>query len=1261
MRKRMFAVVVYTVILSMLCTFVPVVTFATAAYPEITAVQNDEGTFISMNGDIICELEENRFLRFRATNLDDNWVGCERKGADLCIGFADAGVTGIVVESADFTNNSAEGWFEIAVSGYKDGLDCNVTYSVKGIWMPELSKFKYTYTTAMDADLEKWYENSVSAKSYYNSNPNSTAPIEITDYHVEHIAYTDINQSPSYSDEPLRYEWFLSAQDGTTWEKFPKVHVPYPTRSGNYITIRKNGERCYEGAKFGFTDSKKGGWMSTITDTTAGINFELCWYFFDVHMIMYNAVPKRGSAERFNISFAMDFEPISAAEGNELVEGAEERNWRELDEYALPLFSRNNKFDVLISDDSIASEITAEYYPWWASSYDCYPDNTVGYDDNYSVTIKRTGVQTMPAAWNTYTWGEPFEKTDIRNHKYRLSAMIKTENCTGDVRLVYGVQKNNADLFYGTNTHLADGTPREDIIAWQYSDALTGTNDWTPVSMEFTVNNNVNSIILEQNGSGQCWFDNVVIEDLGEVTADNYYIYDDFEKNKVGDWAINANGTIAAKNGALVIGINDDATNVAKATKPVTAHGGRWIAEMDATINTKRGTILAMENVFNLEVSGSTFQAKTGDSTYARVDTNFETSYVTGTPVSFKFVMDFDTKALELWYNGSKVDLGNGNYIRSGSVEALKAFIIQINKGYTGDITIDRFMLYPDTDTGAVNVSREALKLDESQVYKADISLPASGINGAAITWVSSDDTAITDSGKVLRGDAMKYATLTATISKNKATLTKSFSLRVAPYKGLTFTADSLSTGASDTEARVTVANDSAEEYEAPVLFIACFKDDMLIGANYTDVELSEEAQVYTLSASHSGTADRVEIFFWEKDSLCPIAEQLIYEFSAETVLEISNYVQVGEAVSFDVYEQQSGIKTPVDEYTLSCDGMTVDYDAKTVSFASGGIKNVAVTTSKGVANATVIVNDIADKVAVKGSAQFDADFTASDALNTFYTAGAGKYFVTEANGTKVLSTKTTSDYCDTLLFGPALADYMVEMDYVTTDLKGSGYNAISVGMRAKSDNDHSSYRVGVMERGKFGGDTVLYNRLAIGRSKSQDISKWYYSEYTDNAFTYNKNVNYKLVASICGNRITAVLYDANGNMVDTQVSTTTAADFNTDGTAATALASGKTLISYHSMVAQISDIKIYGFDKAGEITLTPSSQTVSEGDSLTLSAYAGDAELDSSMVKYTAASGFDISGDTAVATTAGTHTIVAEYTDYSGKVKYAVATIEVQ
>ena len=201
----------------------------TVSYPEVTAVQNDEGTFISMDGKLICELQENRYLRFRATGADDNWIGSECRGADLCIAYNDAGVKGIVVESADFTNNVSEGWFEIAVKGYKEGIDCNVEYSVKGIWLPDVGKFKYTYTTAMDADLEKWRQTSKVSQNY----PNSTAPIEVTDYHVENISNPDINNSTTYQDMSQRYEWFLSAPDGKTWEKFPKVYIPYPTRDGD--------------------------------------------------------------------------------------------------------------------------------------------------------------------------------------------------------------------------------------------------------------------------------------------------------------------------------------------------------------------------------------------------------------------------------------------------------------------------------------------------------------------------------------------------------------------------------------------------------------------------------------------------------------------------------------------------------------------------------------------------------------------------------------------------------------------------------------------------------------------------------------------------------------------------------------------------------------------------------------------------------------------------------------------------------------------
>lgn len=1261
MCKKLSSCVSLFMVFAMLITLVPMTTFASSSYPEITVVQDDKGTFVSMNGDIICELEENRYLRFRATNLDDNWVGCERKGADLCIAFADTGVTGITVDSATFENNADEGWFCVDVTGSKDGLDCTVKYTIKGTWVPEIGKFRYSYNTSMDADLEKWYLNSKTAQSYYNSNPNSSAPVEITDYHVEHIAKTDIYQSETYTDMPLRYEYFLSTPDGENWEKWPKVHVPYPTRSGDYNTIRKIGERFYEGAKFGFTDSTHGGWMSTITDTTEGINFELCWYFFDVHMIMYKAVPPRGSAERFSISFGIDFDPITAQKGAELLDGAAECNWRSLDEYALPLFERSNTFDTLITD--IPSADTAEHYLWWANNYDCYRDDTVGFDDNYSVTIRRETEDVMPSAWNTYCWGMPFEQTDIKNHKYRLSAMVKTENCTGPVRLVYAVQKNNADLFYGTNTHNSDGTPREDIISWQYSDSLTGTNDWTPLSMEFTVNNAVNSIILEQYGAGQSWFDNVVIEDLGEVTADDYIVYDDFENNKVGDWAINSYGTMKAENGALVVGIADDAASAAKATKTVTSHGGRWIAEMDVTVNTKRGTILAASNVFNLEVSGATFQAKTGNSSYTRVDTNFEKAYVTGTPVNFKFVMDFDTKAFELWYNGAKVDLGEGNYIRSGSISGLAPFLVMVNAGYTGDMTIDRFMLYPDTDKGSVNISREALSLDESKLYKDSITLPSEGINGAVINWTSSAPQVIDSEGNVFRSNATGYATLTGTISKNKASSTKNFVLRAAPYAGLSFKADSIVTTNSDTTAVIKVGDDSAEVYERPALFMACYKGDNLVAADLCDVTLEESADAYTLNAVHQGTVDRVEIFLWEKKSIRPIATQLSYSFEADTVFEPEAPVaDVGEAVSYEIYKEQSGISTPLTkgEYELSCEGMTVDYDAKTLTFASEGLKSINVITDGGISTAILLVNDADNTVAVQGSNVFQSDFASTDAIDT-YTSTAGAYTVETVDGTPMLATKTTSATHDTLVFGPTLSDYMVVMDYNMVKPIAAGADAIGIGMRAQSDSNRSSYRAGFMERSKFGGSTVLYNRLALGRAKGSNISDtWHYARYSDSEITHARNTFYTMVASLCDGVFTMSLYDMSGNLISSETVKTTDCDYNKDGTAATALTSGKTLIYYHGLQAYIRDIKMYEFKPASEIVIKSTSDNVKVGDVINLSAYAitadGEVLLDNSMVKYTALSGFD----NMTATTAGKHKILAEYTDYAGKTKLGIIEITV-
>ena len=1263
MSGRIKSIISYLIVFALLFVQIPSISFAQTAYPDITVKQDESGTFISMNGGLICSLEENRYLRFRSTNADDNWIASECRGADLCIAYNDAGVKGVVVETADFTNNPEEGWFEIAVKGYKDGLDCDVEYTVKGIWLPEVGKFKYTYNTSMDANLEKWYQNSTVSQNYYNKNPNSTAPIEVTDYHVENISNPDINNSDTYQNMSQRYEWFLSSANGTDWEKFPKVYIPYPTRSGDYLTIRKVGERCYEGAKFGFADSQHGGWVSTITETTAGINFELCWYFFDVHMIMYNAVPKRGSQDRFSISFGMDFDPISAQEGAQLVNGATERKWRELEEYALPLFTRNNTFDTLISDDIIPSEETANHYIWWASSYDCFRDDTVGYDDNYSASIKRTTASPQPVAWNTYTWGRPFEKEATTNHRYRISAMVKTQDCTGPVRLAYGGQKNHADLFYGVGTHLTDGTPREDIIYWQYSDALTGTNDWTPISMEVTIDYYVNSIILEMNGKGQCWFDNVVIEDLGEITAEDYYIYDDFDNGKNDKWTINDSGVGVVENGALVLSLAENATTFARAERSIKGYGGRWIADIDATVNTKVGTILAAASVFNIEVNGANLLVKSGDENFNRIDTRFETAYVQGTPFNLKIVMDFDTKAFELWYNGKKVNLGTGNYIRSGTIQKLSGMLAKVDHGYTGDITIDKFMLYSDTDKGSVNISREDLKMDNSEPFTDNIVLPTTGLNGANITWTSSNGAVIGNDGTVKRGYEPKSAILTATISKNSSSSQKSFKFDVSPFKGLTFVSDSLVPGETSTVAKVSVSKDDDKTYNTPSLVMACYNGDKLIGADMCDVALVSEKNQYSLTATHTGVADRVEIFLVDKFNFKPITKNLSYKFTAQPVIEFdSYYVQANDSVSYDVYEVQAGVTKPLSkgEYTVSADGMDIDYDAKTISFATGGIKNITLTTPNGVSYTSLVVNDSTDKVSVKGDVQFASDFSASGALSTYYGSGSAYSIANNASGNPSLTT-AGSNTSDTLLFGPSLTDYTVEMEFTPTNLTGAGVNTIGIGLRAKSANDRQAYRVTLAERWKFDGTNILNNRLAIGRSKSSNASEGYYAEISEEPFAqkFELNKTYKLIASICGNNIYATLCDSEGNVIDSITSVTTDCDYTKDGASATALSSGKTLIYFHCMVANISDIKIYGYDTAGQVDIVPSQNVVSVGDTVTFDAYAGGEILDPSMVEYTSAEGMEFDGNKAVVTKSGTYNVIAKYTDYAGKVKYSTVTVD--
>jgi len=286
--------------------------------------------------------------------------------------------------------------------------------------------------------------------------------------------------------------------------------------------------------------------------------------------------------------------------------------------------------------------------------------------------------------------------------------------------------------------------------------------------------------------------------------------------------------------------------------------------------------------------------------------------------------------------------------------------------------------------------------------------------------------------------------------------------------------------------------------------------------------------------------------------------------------------------------------------------------------------------------------------------------------LATYYASADGTYTIEDVDGVKMLATKNESKTADTLLFGPELTDYAIEMDYNMVRPIAAGYDAIGVGMRAKSANNRDSYRVAFMERSKFGTDTLAYNRLALGRANGSNIGNyWYYAKYSDSPITHERDTFYKMKASLCSGVLTLGIYDMQGNLISKESINTSECDFTPAGAAATPIVKGKTVIFFHGLYARISDIKLYEFEQISELSVSASAQSVNVGDSITLDALGisngAEVPVDTSMVTYSALSGFEINGNTAVATEAGTHSIIATYTDYAGNTKSGMIEIVVE
>lgn len=490
-----------------------------AGYPHIEIRDNAAGTRVFWDDQLLVDVKENRFLRFRATPLDEKWVGSEKSPIDLGWVYRDEGAKGLVVFDSRHENNPEKGTFSLHIRGKKPQFESQIEVALTGDWMPDLGKFKYALNTRLSCSLETWYEHSTFAQRGRAVDGKAKLWTEVLDYCIEGISTPErlMSSNPKHQKGRLLYEWFVKSSDGENWEKWPKVHIPYPVRPGDYITIRDLARPSTTGAYYGFLDNALGGWMTRIRRTPFPVIFEICWARFDVHVLLEGAIPPRDSAKDLSLEFAMDFEPIEPGKARHIVGTAAELPWRDAPEYKLPLFSWDNRFEKMLTD--LPSEQTPSHVFWWPCDYDCRRDDTTGYGDRYSLTIDRRSASNRSSAWSIMSWRWPFNEQRTANRRFRLSAMVKTRDCTGSVRLGhYSSLENIGDMYYGgSKSHLPDRTPKTNGIVWEYSKSLTGTTDWTPLSLEFAVKHFGSTLMLEQTGAGQCWFDNVMIEVVEEI------------------------------------------------------------------------------------------------------------------------------------------------------------------------------------------------------------------------------------------------------------------------------------------------------------------------------------------------------------------------------------------------------------------------------------------------------------------------------------------------------------------------------------------------------------------------------------------------------------------------------------------------------------------------------------------------------------------------------------------------------------------------
>ena len=168
------------------------------------------------------------------------------------------------------------------------------------------------------------------------------------------------------------------------------------------------------------------------------------------------------------------------------------------------------------------------------------------------------------------------------------------------------------------------------------------------------------------------------------------------------------------------------------------------------------------------------------------------------------YTLDDDTDTARLYLDGVQVaestdvtttpgEIGDGatsaNYLGRSVYTADRhlAGSLRDVRIYSEALTAAQVTELQATDETRVERDASALTLGDLSAVTADLTLPATAVNGSAVTWTSGDESVVAADGAVTRpaaGQSPAEVTLTAHLSRGEASATRTFEATVLPMPG---------------------------------------------------------------------------------------------------------------------------------------------------------------------------------------------------------------------------------------------------------------------------------------------------------------------------------------------------------------------------------------------------------------------------------------------------------------------------------------------